>query len=296
MTVQTEPVTRSERRPSLVARWGRTPASFKIGIIIVTLHLLAAIFGPFLAPYAPTRMGAGVALSGASLTHPFGLDQLGRDVFSRMLHGAWLVILLSIAGTTLGFVTGGFLGLISGYLGGRFDIVFNRLTEALISIPVLFTALLIIALVGASASGTILLIIAVVGFVFAPRVARIARGAAIELSTREYVLAARLRGDLAWKIALREILPNASGTLLVEFSLRAAYAPVLVASLGFLGFGIKPPMPEWGLIISENRNLLFLTPATIIGPGLMLASLVIGFNLLTEGLARMTGSNATLKE
>jgi peptide/nickel transport system permease protein len=265
-------------------------------MIIVTLHLVAAALGPFLAPYGPSSMGAGRPLSGASLAHPFGLDQLGRDVFSRMLHGAWLVILLSISGTTLGFVTGGFLGLLGGYIGGRFDMVVNRLTEALISIPVLFSALLVIALVGASASGTIVLIIVVIGFVFAPRVARIARGAAIEISTREYVLAARLRGDPAWKIALREILPNASGTLLVEFSLRAAYAPVLVASLGFLGFGIKPPTPEWGLIIAENRNLLFLTPATVIGPGLMLASLVIGFNLLTEGLARMTGSNASLKE
>lgn len=284
------------RRPGLLVRWRQSPASFKIGTVIVGLHLLIAALGPFLAPYAPGRMGAGTPLSGASLGHPFGLDQLGRDVFSRTLHGAWLVILLSLAGTSLGFVTGGFVGLLSGYLGGRFDMVVNRFTEALISIPVLFSALLVIALVGAQASGTIVLIVLVIGFVFAPRVARIARGAAMEISTREYVLAARLRGDPAWKIALREILPNASGTLLVEFSLRAAYAPVLVASLGFLGFGIKPPTPEWGLIISENRNLLFMTPSTVIGPGLMLASLVVGFNLFTEGLARMTGNSATLKE
>lgn len=287
---------RSFRDYRLVRLWRRSPTSLKIGAAIVAFHLVLAVLGPWIAPYAPGKMGTGIPLSGASLAHPFGLDQLGRDVFSRTLHGAWLVITLALSGTCLGFVTGGFLGLISGYLGGRFDMVVNRLTEALISIPILFAALLVIALVGPKASGTIPLIIVVIGFVFAPRVARIARGAAQEISIREYVLAARLRGDPAWRIALREILPNATGTLLVEFALRAAYAPVLVASLGFLGFGIRPPTPEWGLIIAENRNLLFLTPATVIGPGLMLASLVVGFNLLTEGLARMTGHSATLKE
>jgi peptide/nickel transport system permease protein len=164
-----------------------------------------------------------------------------------------------------------------------------RLCEVLISIPVLVLALLLVALAGVQATGAVVLIIAVIGFVYAPRIARIARAAAMEVAQREYIAAARLRGDGAARIALREILPNVSGILLVEFALRAAYAPVLVASLGFLGFGLKPPTPEWGLIIAENRGLIFLSPATVLGPGLLLASLVIGVNLLTEGIARVIG-------
>lgn len=266
-----------------------SPFAFRMGLFLVIAHVLIAVLGPSLVPYGPSEMRTGVPLSGASLGHPFGLDQLGRDVLSRTVHGAELVIGLSLTGTLIGFLLGVPIGLISGYRGGLVDDVLMRIAEALISIPMLFLALLLVALTGVQATGAPALIAFVIGFVYAPRVARIARAAALELSTREYVIASRLRGDRASRIALGEILPNASGTLLVEFALRAAYAPVLVASLGFLGFGIRPPTPEWGLIIAENRNLVFLTPSTVIGPGIMLASLVIGINLLTEGVARMLG-------
>jgi peptide/nickel transport system permease protein len=171
-----------------------------------------------------------------------------------------------------------------------------RLGEALISIPVLFLALLLVALAGTRVTGTLLLIMVVVGFVYAPRVARIARAAAQEVATKDYIAAVRLRGDGALRVATREILPNVSGTLLVEFALRAAYAPVLVASLGFLGFGLRPPTPEWGLIISENRNLIYVAPITSLGPGLLLASLVIGINLLTEGIARIVGRTVSAQQ
>jgi peptide/nickel transport system permease protein len=234
-------------------------------------------------------MGAGAPLSPANLVHPFGTDQLGRDVWSRAVHGAGLVLALSLSGTALGFVLGGALGLVSGYRGGLFDAIAMRLCEALISIPVLVLALLLVALAGVGSTGAAALIVAVIGFVYAPRVARIARAAAMETAQRDFVAAARLRGDGAVRVAFREILPNVSGTLLVEFALRAAYAPVLVASLGFLGFGLKPPTPEWGLMIAENRALIFIAPATVLGPGLLLASLVVGINLLTEGAARVIG-------
>ncbi len=271
----------------------RWPLGLRLGAFILAVHLVVAIVGPFVVPYGPTEMGAGVPLSGASWAHPFGLDQLGRDVFSRTVHGAGLVLSLSMCGTALGFVSGSALGLLSGYLGGRVDNIAMRAVEALISVPVLFMALLVIALAGSHATGTLFLIVAVIGFVYAPRIARIARAVALELSQRDFVLAARLRGDGAWRVVWREILPNATGILLVEFALRAAYAPVLVASLGFLGFGVKPPTPEWGLIISENRNLIYISPITSLGPGLVLASLVIGINLLTEGLARLLGRNVS---
>jgi peptide/nickel transport system permease protein len=265
------------------------PLSLKLGAGLIAAHVALAALGPLAVPFGPTEMGTGMPLSGASLSHPFGIDQLGRDVFSRAVHGAALVLTLAISGTLLGFLFGALLGLVSGYRGGTFDAVVMRLCEVLISIPVLVLALLLVALAGVQATGALVLIIAVIGFVYAPRIARIARAAAMEVAQREYIAAARLRGDGAARIALREILPNVSGILLVEFALRAAYAPVLVASLGFLGFGLKPPTPEWGLIIAENRGLIFLSPATVLGPGLLLASLVIGVNLLTEGIARVIG-------
>lgn len=272
--------------------WQMTPLVLRAGVGIVLAHVLLAIIGPHVVAYGPGEMMTGVPLSGPSLSHPFGLDQLGRDVFSRTVHGAGLVLTLSLTGTALGFLIGTTVGLLCGYTGGWWDRVTMRVVEALISIPTLFFALLIVALISTRVVGSATLIVAVIAFVYAPRVARIARAAAIEIATTDYVQAARLRGDPAWRVATREILPNALGTLSVEFALRSAYAPVLIASLGFLGFGLQPPTPEWGLIISENRNLIFVTPATVLGPGLVLASLVIGMNLLTEGTARMVGQSA----
>jgi peptide/nickel transport system permease protein len=123
-----------------------------------------------------------------------------------------------------------------------------------------------------------------------------ARAAAIEIVTRDYVTVAKLRGESAWSVVRRELLPNATSVLLVEFALRAGYAPVLIGSLGFLGFGVRPPTPEWGLVMSENRSLLTFSPITVLGPGFMLASLVVGINLSTEGLARILGRNVRLAD
>ena len=270
------------------------PLGLRIGAVLLITQFAIAIVGPYLVPFGPTEMATGIPLSGASWHHPFGLDQLGRDVFSRAIYGGRLVITLSLAGTVLAFILGCLIGLVSGYRGGLFDAVVMRIVEALISIPVLFLALLLVALAGVQSTGTLYLIVAVIGVVYAPRIARIARAASMEVAQLDFIAAAKLRGDNAVVIALREILPNVSGTLLVEFSLRAAYAPVLVASLGFLGFGLKPPTPEWGLIIAENRNLIFLTPATVLGPGCLLASLVVAINLLTDGIARLIGGTVPL--
>src|SRR5690606_21332958 len=154
-----------------------------------------------------------------------------------------------------------------------------RIIEALISIPFLVLALIAIAAAGPQLAGQPVLIVLVVALVYAPRVARMARSAAIEIATRDFIVVARLRGERAWSVMRRELLPNASGVLLVEFALRAGYAPVLIGSLGFLGFGTRPPPPEWGLMSSENRSLLLISPVTVLGPGLTLASLVIGLTL-----------------
>ena len=274
--------------------WGQTPQSFRIGLVILLVHLLVAVTGPFWAPYGYSQMGTGMPLAGMSWAHPFGVDQLGRDVFSRVVHGSHIVILLSLSGTAIGLVVGAVLGLLSGYVGGWFDNLLQRLLEALISIPFLVLALIAIASAGPELSGNPVLVVLVVALVYAPRIARMARAAAMDIATRDYVTVARLRGESAWSVMRRELLPNATGVLLVEFALRAGYAPVLVGSLGFLGFGLRPPTPEWGLMISENRALIIITPITVLGPGLALASLVVGLNLFTEGLARILGRTVRL--
>jgi peptide/nickel transport system permease protein len=274
--------------------WRQTPMSFRIGAIVLLLHFIVAATGPFWAFYGFAQMGTGSPLSGMSFEHLFGVDQLGRDVFSRVVHGSHIVILLSLSGTFLGLVIGAVVGLLSGYIGGWVDDILQRFLEAIISIPFLVLALIAIASAGPELSGNPTLIILVVALVYAPRIARMARAAAIDIATRDFVTVARLRGESSWSVMRRELLPNATSVLLVEFALRAGYAPVLVGSLGFLGFGLRPPTPEWGLMISENRALLIVSPITVLGPGLALASLVVGLNLFTEGLARILGRTVRL--
>jgi peptide/nickel transport system permease protein len=284
------------KRRSLGALWRSLPLSLRIGAIILLIHFILAATGPFWVPYSPSQMGAGPPLSGMSWKHPFGIDQLGRDVFSRAVYGGHIVILLSLSGTFLGTAIGSVVGLMSGYVGGWVDDVLQRVLEAMISIPFLVLALIAIVAAGPAFSGNPVLLVLVIALIYGPRIARMARAAALDIVTRDFVTVARLRGESAWSVMRRELLPNATSVLLVEFALRAGYAPVLIGSLGFLGFGVRPPTPEWGLIMSENRSLITFSPITVIGPGLMLATLVVGLNLFTEGLARILGRTVHLAE
>lgn len=284
------------KRRSYGALWRSLPMSLRIGAVILLIHIILAITGPFWVPYSPSQIGTGPPLSGMSWKHPFGVDQLGRDVFSRAIYGGHIVILLSLTGTLLGTAVGAVIGLMSGYIGGWVDEVLQRILEAMISIPFLVLALIAIVAAGPALSGNPILLVLVIALIYAPRIARMARAAALDIVTRDFVTVAKLRGESAWSVMRRELLPNATSVLLVEFALRAGYAPVLIGSLGFLGFGVRPPTPEWGLIMSENRSLITFSPITVIGPGLMLASLVVGLNLFTEGLARILGRTVRLAE
>jgi peptide/nickel transport system permease protein len=285
-----------EKRRAFGPFWRSLPISLRIGAVILAAHFIIAATGPFWAPYNPARIGTGPPLSGMSWAHPFGVDQLGRDVFSRAIWGGHIVILLSLSGTFLGALIGAIVGLLSGYVRGWLDEILQRFLEAMISIPFLVLALIAIVAAGPAYSGNPILLVLVIALIYAPRIARMARAAALDIVTRDFVTVAKLRGESAWSVMRRELLPNATSVLLVEFALRAGYAPVLVGSLGFLGFGVRPPTPEWGLIMSENRSLITFSPIAVIGPGLMLASLVVGLNLFTEGLARILGRTVRLAE
>ena len=271
--------------------WKNSNVLFKIGFVILIAHILIAISGPFWAPFHYAEMGTGKPLAGMSWSNFFGTDHLGRDVFSRVVHGSYMVISLSIFGTLLGLVIGSFTGLLSAFIGGWVDEVIQRFNEALISIPFLVLGLLAILVAGPDLSGEPIVMSLAVALVYAPRISRISRSAALDVILSDYVLVARLRGENALSIIWREVLPNISGTLLVEFAIRAGFAPILIGSFGFLGFGIRPPFPEWGSMINDYRPFIFISPITVIGPAFALSSLVVSLNLFTEGLARLLGAS-----
>jgi peptide/nickel transport system permease protein len=272
--------------PSL---WRRTGWGLRVGLVILLVHLLAAVFGPWLAPFGPRELNTGIPLSGISPTHLFGTDQLGRDVFSRVLHGAHLVILLSVGGTLAGLMIGAAIGLFSAYKGSWIDELLQRIVEGFVSIPFIVLGLLAVHAAGPEWAGQPILMVFVLTIIYAPRIARMARAAALDVITQDFVLAARLRGERAWSVMWFELAPNVTSTLIVEFALRTGYAPALIATLGFLGFGVQPPTPEWGSIISENRSVFLLAPAIVLGPGVWLATLVIGINMVTEGMSHLFG-------
>jgi peptide/nickel transport system permease protein len=280
------------RRSGLRRFLRRFPMSARIAALMLLAYVLIAVTGPLWTPYDPFQAGTGLPFSSASSSHLFGTDILGRDVFTRVVYGTRDVLYLSLASTFIATVIGGLIGLASGLVGGWVDELLMRLFETLISIPLLVLALLAIAAAGPKAAGSSLLLIGVVVLVYTPRIARMARSVAVDLVTRDYVTVARARGESVPSIVWRELTPNAAGVLLVEFGVRAGYAPILISSLGFLGFGARPPSPEWGLMISENRAALVTAPLTVLAPSAALAVLVISLNLVTDGIARALGRSA----
>jgi peptide/nickel transport system permease protein len=267
----------------------RLPPSMIIGGAILAVYVIAALTGPWWIPYGPSDIGVGMPFEGASAQHLFGTDDLGRDVFSRAVIGTRTDLSLALAGTVLGCVSGAIVGLLSAYFGGWIDEVLMRVVDGVISIPFLIFALLVINAAGPDRAGDPTLLIAIVALIYAPRMARMARATALEVMTTDFVLIARTRGEGPLSIVFREVLPNTWGTLLVEFAVRLGNAPLVIGSLGFLGFGIRPPTPEWGLMISEDRSALLTAPVIVLGPAAVLAVLVIGINLFADGLARLLG-------
>jgi peptide/nickel transport system permease protein len=280
------------RRSGLRRFLRRFPMSARIAALMLLAYVLIAVTGPLWTPYDPFQAGTGLPFSSASSSHLFGTDILGRDVFTRVVYGTRDVLYLALTSTFIATVIGGLIGLASGLVGGWVDELLMRLFETLISIPLLVLALLAIAAAGPKAAGSSLLLIGVVVLVYTPRIARMARSVAVDLVTRDYVTVARARGESVPSIVWRELTPNAAGVLLVEFGVRAGYAPILISSLGFLGFGARPPSPEWGLMISENRAALVTAPLTVLAPSAALAVLVISLNLVTDGIARALGRSA----
>jgi peptide/nickel transport system permease protein len=260
----------------------RYPATL-LGFTIVGLFILMAFFGPLIAPYKYSEQNLLNKLQPASSEHWFGTDQFGRDIFSRILTGSRDVFTIAGSGTLLAVLMGLTLGMLSGYLGGAVDEMIMRFMDVLLSIPPLLLAMIILGTVGPSRLNIVL----VVGFLYIPMVSRVVRSVVLDIKTREFIEAAKMRGEKNGYILFREILPNVLPPLAVEASMRFSYSIFLVASLGFLGLGVQPPSPDWGMMVSEARTWFNLAPWVLLYPAGTIAFLVVGVAFMSDGLRRM---------
>jgi peptide/nickel transport system permease protein len=271
-----------QRRPWLgilrdALRLGRT----KIGVALVGLIVAIAVFGPLVAPHSPTEFVAAPN-TGPSADAIFGADSLGRDVFSRFLHGGLSVLWMAAAATLIGVVIGVVVGLVAAYSRNWLDDVLMRGSDVVLAFPQIILALLAVSAIGPK----LWLIVLVVAVTHAPRVARVIRGAAQEVVERDFVKAAEAVGERRSRIVFGELLPNVTSPLLVEIGLRMTYSIGLVAAVSFLGFGLQPPAADWGLMINENRLSITVQPWSVLLPVLAIGLLTVGTNLITDGIAR----------
>ncbi len=258
----------------------RSP-TFLIGLLIIAFWIVCALFGQSFVPYDPLKGDVLDSLLPPDASHWFGTDQLGRDVFSRVLVGSRDILTVAPLATLLGTVCGTALGLIAGYNKGWIDEALSRIIEAFLALPLVIVALLALVALGPSKPTVIM----VIGLSFTPLIARTVRAAVISERGLDYVLTARLRLESVFHIMFVEILPNIVPSILVEATVRLGYAIFAVATLSFLGFGIAPPSPDWGLSVAANYGLIgggFWW--TVLFDAGAIASLVIGFNLFSDGL------------
>jgi len=256
-----------------------TPAL--VGAALVVFWVLVAALAPLVAPYPPNASDvAAVAHPAPSAAHWLGTDHLGRDILSRILWGARTVLTVAPLAVLGAAILGSLLGLTAGYHRGFIDVAIARACDVVLSFPVIILYMIILAHFGSSAVN----IVAVLTLTKAPIIARIVRGLTIELREREYVAAAKLRGESSLYVMLVEILPNARGPLIVDMCLRTGYNVVIIGALGFLGIGLPPPHPDWGGMVKDTYGMMSVWPHMALFPCAAISSLVIGFNLLAVGL------------
>lgn len=262
----------------------RTALSYRrtqAGLALVLLVAAVAFIGPLLPTQSPTAFG-GAPFEPASSAHLLGTDSLGRDVFARVLHGGISVLVLATAATVLGVVVGSLFGVAAGFLGGRSDDIVMRCADILLAFPQLVFVLLLLSAFGSD----LWLITLAVALTHAPRVARVARGATVEVRDNDYIKNAEALGVPHWRIVVGEVMPVISSPLLAEVGLRLTWSVGLVASIGFLGLGLQPPSSDWGLMINESRIGISIQPWAVLAPVGLIAILTIGANLVTDGISR----------
>ncbi len=264
-----------------------------IGGAIILFWVLVALFAPLVSPFEPNatlapfqKPGAAFAGTAQVLAGTFwlGTDSLGRDILSRIIWGSRTVLVYAPLATVCAYAVGILMGLAAGYYRGWMDDLLSRIADIILSFPVLVLYVIIIATFGAS---PINIVVAIV-FASSPGVMRIVRGLVLDLRNRDYVAAAQTRGESSWRIMLAEILPNARGPLIVDACLRLGYVTITIGVLGFLGLGLPPPDPDWGGMINEMRTLAMAFPHMTLFPCIAISSLILGFNLLADGLREIS--------
>jgi peptide/nickel transport system permease protein len=302
-TTTAPPRARPERLRGLRTAWGllRSSRTAIAGLVIVGFWVAVALLAdaclvqprcwardpeftatPLLARYDPLEQFSGAGLQGPSWEHWLGTDRLGRDLWARVAHGARIILVLAPISVGIALLVGGALGLVAGYFGGQVDEIVMRLLDALMAFPQILLYLVIIAALGPSALNVVLAI-TIAG---APGIARLVRSLTLDIKTRDYVAAAQTRGERAWYIMVVEILPNARGPIIVDAMLRVGYAVFAIGTLGFLGLGLPPPSPDWGSIVNAGRKFIQAGhPWDALWASLATASLVVGLNLLADGLS-----------
>ena len=293
-------------QPTISAQPGRLQKTWKsvsiifesrvatIGLGIVLFWIILGLISLVWTPYPPNAQEFAQNL-GPNSTNLLGTDNLGRDIFSRLMQGTQVILLktrlpgntglslpggVAVWGVFGSLLFGSFLGLNAGYRGGWWDQIIMQILDALIAFPVIVLYLVVIAALG---QGDLVVILAIT-ITGAPGVARLVRSLALDIKTRDYIRAAETRGESAWYIMFKEILPNARGPILVDAMLRVGYAIFAIGTLGFLGIGLPPPDPDWGNMVNEARRFIFANPVAVIWPSIAIASLVIGLNLFADGM------------
>lgn len=256
-----------------------------VGLAIIGTVLLTALFAPALAEQDPDQNGIFKAFPREnkmppSLEHPMGTDDLGRDMLSLIIYGSRVSILVGVFAVGFAIIVGSTLGAVAGYVGGTVDNVIMRLMDIMLAFPTILLALMIVAVIGPGLFNAML----AVGIVSIPTYARITRASVLGELNREYVMAARSIGSSSLRVLGRHILPNALSPIIVAASLGIATAILDAAGLGFLGLGAQPPTPEWGLMLSRNKSHIFTSPWMVFFPGVSIMFMVLGFNLLGDGL------------
>ena len=289
-----------EKKPGILRRiWAGLSILFAskiatVGLVIVLFWVIVAVFAPLFTQYTPLEQDWKAPNQGPSSAHILGTDELGRDLWSRMIYGARVILVqmpitenfwipggTALWGVIVALIVGITLGLLGGYHGGWIDEIIMRLLDAMMAVPIILLYMIIMAALGASAVNVVIAI-TIVG---TPGIARLVRSLTLDIRTREYIRAAETRGESPWHIMFVEILPNARGPIIIDAMLRVGYAIFAMGTLGFLGLGIPPPSPDWGSMVAKGREFILTgSPWATLWPCVAIASLVVGLNLLADGL------------
>ena len=262
---------------SLYTQLRRAPLSAKFGLLVILLYVLVALFAPLVAPFGETEVvGEGFAPWGGQFL--LGTDNLGRDMFSRLVYGARNTLGIAFLTTVLAFALGGFCGLVAAIRGGWIDQGMSRVVDILMAIPQLIFALLILSVVGTTTTSLVL----VIALLDATRVFRLSRAVAMSVVVQDFVEAARLRGEGLWWLVTREVLPNSAAPLIAEFGLRFCFVFLFISALSFLGLGIQPPTADWGSMVRDNAVLISFGDVSPLLPALAVALITVSVNFVVD--------------